>query len=272
MPKIDLKIKAKNCKCFGDEPQGFESIYPINLIIGKNNSGKSALLDIVQYTTDPNSITLVGHKNRNPEVFLTKPISELEIKPTFSRSQSGGGVPGPSFYDYGKRLEDNSLTVRLQPNGSHFVEKDPPFDLAEKVLNAHRFQDNLAKHFSNPLEGKFFKKLAAERNIVPEPDGDKALHPSGDGASYIIQKFVNTASLGKRHLVETDLLEALNDIFAPEAKFDRILTQKLDDGNWEIYLEEQSKGIISLSDSGSGLKTIILVLINLLLIPNEVNN
>lgn len=40
---------------------------------------------------------------------------------------------------------------------------------------------------------------------------------------------------------------------------------------WEVFLEEASKGIIPLSRTGSGLKTVILVLVNLLLLP-EMDN
>jgi len=36
---------------------------------------------------------------------------------------------------------------------------------------------------------------------------------------------------------------------------------------WEVYLAEETKGLVSLSDSGSGLKTVILVLLHLLVMP-----
>jgi len=42
----DISIKVKNYMCFGDAPQGFECIKPINILIGRNNSGKSALVTI----------------------------------------------------------------------------------------------------------------------------------------------------------------------------------------------------------------------------------
>ena len=37
--------------------------------------------------------------------------------------------------------------------------------------------------------------------------------------------------------------------------------------HWEVYLGEDKKGLIPLSKSGSGLKTILLVLLNLLVVP-----
>ncbi|NOQ23646.1 MAG: AAA family ATPase [Candidatus Aegiribacteria sp.] len=43
----NLSIWISNFKCFRDEPQGLTRILPVNVIIGRNNSGKSALLDMV---------------------------------------------------------------------------------------------------------------------------------------------------------------------------------------------------------------------------------
>ena len=43
--------------------------------------------------------------------------------------------------------------------------------------------------------------------------------------------------------------------------------QQHEDGKWEVYLEELNKGRVSLSHTGSGLKTILLVLVNIYLVP-----
>jgi AAA15 family ATPase/GTPase len=60
-------------------------------------------------------------------------------------------------------------------------------------------------------------------------------------------------------------------IFEPDAIFTRILVQRLakdNSDNWEVFLDEQDKGRIALSDSGSGLKTVLLVLLLLLVVPH----
>lgn len=41
-------IKIANYKCF-DEQIGFDEIKPINVVIGKNNIGKSSLIDMIEF-------------------------------------------------------------------------------------------------------------------------------------------------------------------------------------------------------------------------------
>ena len=58
---------------------------------------------------------------------------------------------------------------------------------------------------------------------------------------------------------------------APESVFTNIRIQEIQHGDeentWEVFLEEGGKRF-ALSKSGSGLKTVILILINLYIIPN----
>jgi putative ATP-dependent endonuclease of the OLD family len=62
-------------------------------------------------------------------------------------------------------------------------------------------------------------------------------------------------------------LDDLNSIFEPDTSFTRILVQQLQDERWEVFLEEAEKGRVSLSQSGSGLKTVLLGLVYLHLVP-----
>lgn len=117
------------------------------------------------------------------------------------------------------------------------------------------------------LQGKSFKLIAAERDIVPEGDSNEiTINSNGTGITNTIQCFINRSKLPS-HLVEVDLLSALNKIFAQDATFTDIVCQHHDSNTWEIYLEEEHKGRIALSKSGSGLKTVIMVLAYLYLVP-----
>ena len=95
------------------------------------------------------------------------------------------------------------------------------------------------------------------------------------GATNIIRRYIHTANPNyPRDLIQQDLLHGLNEIFGKDSHFTEIQAKLHDDGtqgkpkgDWEIYLGEEKKGLIQLSNSGSGLKTIILALLNLLVIP-----
>jgi len=47
-----------------------------------------------------------------------------------------------------------------------------------------------------------------------------------------------------------------------------VVQHHFDTDTWEIYLGEEGKGLVPLSASGSGLKTVILTLLNLLVRPD----
>ena len=102
---------------------------------------------------------------------------------------------------------------------------------------------------------------------MQEPDSaDLRLGGDGRGATNAIQHFLNKSHLPSE-LVEVDLLQALNAVFNPDAAFTQILCQQHVTGLWEVYLSETGKGRIALSNSGSGLKTIILALSFIHLLP-----
>lgn len=94
--------------------------------------------------------------------------------------------------------------------------------------------------------------------------------PDGRGATNIIRNHLINADriASTERLIQHHLRGALNEIFGPDGEFTRITVLQLDQQDWEIFLEEAKKGLVALSRSGSGLKTVILVLLNLLVIPD----
>lgn len=274
----NFSVKARNLKCFGVDEQGFEQIKSINLIIGRNNSGKSTLLDLIEYVVRGQMVAPKGYwrDQKKPEIIAEAPLTEAELRKIFPENARSEDIPTSNNWQFGSRLIGTRLKWHLgaAPDQRYIsigkcLNGSEPF---ERLPNAQRHLQRVAEGKQNPLIGKIFRRIYAERNISPEADNSKNLDLSGDGrgATNIIQNFINKANL-QSDLVEKKLLGDLNEIFLTDAVFTDMVCQQLDGGEWEIYLEEETKGRIPLSQSGSGLKTIIIVLIYIHLVP-EVNN
>lgn len=263
---IKTGFKFKNYKCFGDVPQGIDEVKPINIIIGKNNSGKSSLLDLIEYVTKKqNQINPLKYRgNKKSEIQVTTQLNEKDIITTFSKTTSGGHIPG-NHYSYGSQFIGKSFSFELDKK-NRFVSLEN--DNQDYVKKGQKGWEDLAVNISNPLEQFLFKKISSERDIKSERDDIQSLNlePNGSNATNIIQNFLNLASLNT-DLVRVDFLNALNSIFNPDIEFQAIRCQKLAHDQWEIFLEEKNKGTIQLSESGSGLKTVILTLIHTVLTP-----
>jgi hypothetical protein len=142
-------------------------------------------------------------------------------------------------------------------------------DEAERVKYLFKIIMGNAQHF---LAGKVFHRLLADRDIRPElPEETLELQPDGRGATNIIRRYLNSSAFeNRRKLVAIDVLDALNLIFGEDGHFTEIQIKEHDNFQqpiqhmWEIYIRQEKKGLVPLCDSGSGLKTVILVLINLL--------
>ncbi|WP_284979510.1 AAA family ATPase [Arthrobacter sp. fls2-241-R2A-200] len=262
----DVSLKIKNYKSFGETPQGFDQILPINLIIGKNNAGKSALLDAIGFAVvKQNGIMPNLHNNGNvPEIHISRPMEEATIRQVFPENTSGGPIPGNHF-EFGSRWIGARVTTSetFIAESMSLVQMDPAFPdgLSE-------YGSQLASRASRPFANYKVRRLAADRDIKPEGESGAAnLQPDGTGATNTIRFCLHDADANAGHLVKRGLLDALNFVFDGETVFTDI-NVKVRGGMWEVYLTEQSKhDDIPLSNSGSGLKTIILVLLQLLVIP-----
>ena len=82
----------------------------------------------------------------------------------------------------------------------------------------------------------------------------------------------NGKEVNWKQYIENDFLSLLNEVVAPEITFKRIYTLTGANNLYEIYLEEDKKGGIKLSDCGSGLKTVIATLTLLHTIPRLSDN
>lgn len=252
-------IEFANYKAFGPEYQRVDRIAPLNIVIGRNNSGKSALLEAISHYVSPDDVTARGHRGAAPDFHVLLPIEAEAVEFAFKKGTTGGGIRGDHF-QFGRQFINVpavfSLVGKKQLN---YISSDPEVP--------DRFRQSLTNKIVNPFGKYQFRRIGAERDVLPEgADDSLTLQASGAGMTNLIQHFLNF-STADQHKVERDILGALNDVFAPDSDFTRIQTKRSPTGHWEIYLEEESKGAIPLSESGSGLKTVLLVLACLFLVP-----
>jgi len=216
-------------------------------------------------------LTDFEHHGNDPEFHITFPLDEETLKNIFDEDwiniiQRPGSETSYHRGNYVDKFVDEDITMILTKN------EKPKFHESclslDRTKQGERYRENLLKFVANPLAGKRFKRLRAERDIKSEGDFPIDVNEEGDGATYIIQNYITRKGL-RTNLVKDKLLNELNKITRPDSNFSGIDVQRDDNNKWEIYLEEATKGPVALSRSGSGLKTIILLLIYTILIPDK---
>ena len=254
------KIDVVNYKCFSNIH--IDNIKPINIIIGKNNIGKSSVLDIIEGIYGSRTI------NINTKIILTKEMDEDVISRVFQKNTSGGTIGG-NHYEFGKKYIGRDISFIRKTDSSNQIPDD--FEKYNPNLTISQIDYWSRVAHSIKIDSKVTKRISAERNIFPEDNDDNMIVDSnGNGITRIITNYLNRSKYNE-NLVKHDLLQNLNKIMGEDANFTEVVTQQIDfdEGTkWEIYLREEGKGRIPLSESGSGLKTILMVLVFTILIPN----
>ena len=270
-------LKIKNYKHIGDSYIGFDKLENLNILVGQNNIGKSTLLQSIEMIISDNPINRDILSETTIE-FAFCP-NENEIKYVFNEN-SFGGVINSNQFAFGKKYIDRYMSFEYKPRKATGEEQiklsniagtsKAEFDINTRI---EKFTE-LARYFIfNHIRTLNVIKLSADRNLLPElQNGDRTISEDGSGATNLLRQYLNVANL-PNEIVEHDILEALNQIMKPESRFDRIMCQEIEsnknsNSKWEILLVNEN-GKISISNSGSGLRTILLVLIKLFLETRE---
>lgn len=259
-------VKYKGFKCFKNDWAGFDEFKPLTVIIGRNNSGKSHLLDMVELLTRP-----TGEKQ--PYSVLCKGVlDESFLMSVFRPNTSDGGLPGDHWKQNGRDLVGTPIKWTYKQAENKYSIIEDGHDLHKSnAINIERKKRVSSRLISvnSPLAKKKFRRILADRDIRPEKaEYDLELSFNGSGATNIIRRYIVSSTLSE-DLIQVELLEALSEIFGSDGDFKKIEIRHHDEEeeHWEVYLGEPKKGLFPLSSSGSGLKTIILVLLNLFVIP-----
>ena len=262
-------------KSFSDRKNNsISDIQRINVFIGKNNSGKSSLIDVLGCVYDVNAF--VAARQRISSIEIDVPMQRQHIDSVFSGySQIGNYRNAEQFW--GKHRDSPpariSVGYRVVMRDNYCWEyKRSDDESAEKLsrLISTQMYDMIVGKISKDAKTFAFRRLSAERNIIPEAEEEKTwLDANGNGASNLISLYINRDGYDEK-VIEEILLDALNKIMFPDSVFQAIRVQQIKEGDnllWEVFLQEEGRERYALSQSGSGLKTIILLLLNLLVIP-----
>lgn len=251
------EIKFKNYKSF-EEFSSISTLKNINVFIGRNNCGKSSCIDVIQSLTDINMF-----KDNNPVIRVGKKITYDDLNRAFplliykehnkNKHDKIVHFYNNKYIEFDVSVSDNKFNCNYTPQNQ---------DIDRKINEWTLIGDDI----SSILHTVKSVRLNAERDIVPEQEEKEvSLSENGAGAVNLIHHILNFDKYEER-LVRVDLLKALNEIMYLDSKFDGITVQKVSDDKWEIFLYENDNRY-ALSKMGSGLKTIILVLLNLLVVP-----
>ncbi len=269
-------VSFKGHRCFKNDWAGFDDIKPINVIIGRNNSGKSHLLDLAETLCEGN------FKKGGWHFRFRGVLDEDSLKKEFQEGWHGGPIQGRHWDDHGRHFVGVKLTWEMDEHGNstdptfanHF---DPTSPYGQRSTDARIAGiRKVIQAVTHQLSGSVFRRLLADRDIQTELPGNQlTLQPDGTGATNIIRRYIVTSNQKyPREIIQKSLLMALNTIWGNDTRFTEIQVKLHDDkeagkpeGHWEVFLGEEMKGLIPLSHSGSGLKTVFLVLLNLLVIP-----
>jgi putative ATP-dependent endonuclease of OLD family len=258
-------FQIKNYKCFDDDGCTITSFKDINIIIGKNNSGKSSIIDIVKFLTGGDKKFFENlREGKSPQFFAEHAITEKLIRTVFSSSTYGGELyQWANHQEYGLQFVGKTIEYEITQSGNTFIHLRDYNNLPGVTINYFK---SYVAHIPNSLGNKNFVHLTAERDVQPErPEQEIQILPNGVGATNFIQQIINRSDLDSA-LIEKKLLEELNKITNPDIHFTRILVQ-LNGNHWEIYFENKIDGRIPLSKMGSGIKTILLVLLLIVVQP-----
>lgn len=266
-------IQFESYKSFSEKgPFNLSMDQNITLIIGRNNCGKSSLIDvienIIEYDTNSADHGALPDFRYYHNTF---PDTMKSLYPTYHLpTELLNNTFSSESQQYTYRFYNKDLTIMLDEHHINvadqqvFFDKDELSPSSEWTAIAHKLQDL--------LQNVCWRRINAERDIIPEVEYDQqTVDENGNGATNLIRMYINSDKLDES-VVEKTILTELNSIMDPDAHFNSIRVQQVgertDKGyQWEVFLEEKGHRY-AMSKSGSGLKTILLILVNLYLIPS----
>lgn len=263
-PLLGVGLYARNFKSFGDLEQGLDRFERVTLLVGPNNCGKSALIDAIAYACKEGKQKIALRGRSTPEgireaMILQKgQLSQPILDEVSKRLRARGKQLLPS-------LRSAEALVCVHDNRpDSYVKISGLTEEVENLLERVQFARVVAQQMPRYLSDYRLVRLRSDRDIRKERASEStAIAETGEGFTNVVRRLLHRRDMSAE-LVEDGILSHLNQILGPTSSFSRIVCLSTgpegDGAEWEICLVPAEGGDpIPLSESGSGLKTIILV-------------
>jgi putative ATP-dependent endonuclease of the OLD family len=95
-------LKITNYKCFGEDAHGFEQLRLFNVIVGRNNIGKSTIIELVQLACELNKGEVQQSlKGSRIEIHYSAVLGEKQLITVFPAPHQGNPIPDVNW-SFGK--------------------------------------------------------------------------------------------------------------------------------------------------------------------------
>lgn len=260
-------MTIKGYKCFVEECTipWFSSF---NVIIGRNNSGKSSFIDIIHSLCDPE---FRASNVTDVDITLKYKIDSHEYFTInhFAYGCSDFALPYFGYHFMGKEIDVHVNLNRNNLGRSYINSYDIDSDALSDEQCSLTLKDGIAL---DPFNNSIFRCISSERDITQESFFSESeqirLDPNGVGTTRYVCSILNNKNKNDA-IVQEDVLNAFNEILGTDGHYRNIKVKQDNGDNWEIVLEDDNRNQYPISKLGSGLKTILLVLLDLIAIPDD---
>ena len=240
-----------------------ENINRINVLIGKNNIGKSSIIELIR--------DIFAHNE--PKVFSTNNQMNnmlLMLYPKYNDYEKTLKIHHPGYSILTKNIngEDIAGTVHLKPTlnkreGEYTTSWAPTYSSANDQSIDH-LTTLVANYMRDCLSRYTCFCISADRVIKSEIKNNRGIKISeketssdGSGFTNLIRAITHDSRYDEKTLKQK-IINAMNRILSPDIQITDIKVKAIDDSDeYEIYIEDVNGGPYPISSLGSGIKTTI---------------
>jgi|LGOV01.1.fsa_nt_gb predicted ATP-dependent endonuclease of OLD family len=226
---IEYGISFAKNKCFKKNPNKIFPMNNVNLFIGKNNTGKSTIINVLN------------------DFFRTK-----------DNTRSGNNLINSRHCNIIATVTDGELINNAYVSISgEYIENKEKKHIRTNINSLKNLHENFSKNNVIYLgDVKDFKDELTQNNNITN------ILSNGGNASRIIYKYLNIDGMDEE-LIEVDLVEKFNKIFEPDINLKKILSKSNGNSIKTRIVENSIKEKIEITESGLGVRIVLILLLML---------